>query len=51
MEQNFNTSNVTIQPDGKVIIETGLDNFNTSNVTIQPYHLYQRFKVIVFQYI
>ena len=33
---NFNTSNVTIQPDSDVINTVKNPYFNTSNVTIQP---------------
>ena len=36
---NFNTSNVTIQPPALKFLNQFLSNFNTSNVTIQPNRL------------
>ncbi len=36
MKENFNTSNVTIQPPDYISEKIMKENFNTSNVTIQP---------------
>ena len=35
VDVNFNTSNVTIQPNMLLIIKSAFYHFNTSNVTIQ----------------